>query len=381
MKRRSSTTLPATVPSASVTPLIEAAWETTMKALGGIGAFALFLPAFATAADYPAPKQGEWTARDFKFHTGEVLPEVKLHYTTIGEPSGVPIVVLHGTSSSAAAMLGPGFAGELFGPGKPLDASKYYIIIPDALGHGRSSKPSDGLKTKFPQYDYSDMVDAQYRLVSEGLGIRHVRLIIGNSMGGMNAWVWGERYPGYMDALVPMASQPAPMASRNWMLRRMMIESIKNDPEYNNGNYTTQPHSLKYASTFFGIATSGGTLNYQKEAPTRELADKFVDARLSAPFSADANDFLWQWGSSADYDPAPGLEKIEAWVLAINSADDERNPPETGIEVEALKRVKNARLYLIPASDRTGGHSTTGNARFYQQQLEQFLQSAPRREM
>jgi homoserine O-acetyltransferase/O-succinyltransferase len=345
------------------------------------GMFISFLPAALMAADFPAPKQGEWTARDFKFHTGEVLPEVKLHYTTIGEPSGTPVVVLHGTGGSAAAMLGPTFAGQLFGPGQPLDASKYYIVIPDALGHGRSSKPSDGLKTTFPQYDYSDMVDAQYRLLCEGLGIRHVRLVIGNSMGGMNTWVWGERYPGYMDALVPMASQPTPMSSRNWMLRKMMIESIRNDPEYNNGNYTSQPHSLKYAATFFAIATSGGTLNYQKQAPTRDLADKFVDARLSAPFSADANDFLWQWGSSADYDPAPGLEKIEARVLAINSADDERNPPETGIEVEALKRVKSSRLYLIPASDQTSGHLTTGNARFYKQELREFLETVPRREM
>jgi homoserine O-acetyltransferase len=352
-----------------------------MKLSLGVSAFVLLLPTALPAADYPAAKQGEWTARDFKFHTGEVLPEIKLHYTTIGEPSGTPIVVLHGTGGSAAAMLGPTFADELFGPGQPLDASKNYIIVPDALGHGRSSKPSDGLKTKFPQYDYSDMVDAQYRLLSEGLGIHHVRLIIGNSMGGMNAWVWGERYPGYMDALVPMASQPTPMASRNWMLRRMMIESIRNDPEYNNGNYTIQPHSVKYAATFFGIATAGGTLSYQKQAPTRDLADKLVDARLSAPFSADANDFLWQWGSSADYDPAPGLEKIDARVLAINSADDERNPPETGVEVDALKRVKNGRLYLIPASEQTGGHLTTGNARFYKQQLQEFLQTVPRREM
>jgi homoserine O-acetyltransferase/O-succinyltransferase len=353
----------------------------TMRAASVVGVFALGLSAAAMAADYPAPKQGEWIARDFKFHTGEVLPEVKLHYTTIGEPSGTPIVVLHGTGGSAAGMLGPTFAGELFGPGQPFDASKHYIVIPDALGHGRSAKPSDGLKTKFPQYDYSDMVDAQYRLLSEGLGIRHVRLVIGNSMGGMNTWLWGERYPGYMDALVPMASQPAPMASRNWMLRRTMIETIRNDPEYNNGNYTTQPHSLKYAAVFFGIATSGGTLSYQKQAPTRELADKSVDARLSGPNSVDANDFLWQWASSADYDPAPSLDKVEAWVLAINSADDERNPPETGIEVEALKHVKHGKLYLIPASDQTSGHGTTGNARFYKQQLEEFLQTVPRREM
>jgi len=221
------------------------------------------------------------------------------------------------------------------------------------------------------------MVDAQYRLLSEGLGIRHVRLIIGNSMGGMHVWVWGERYPHYADALVPMASQPTAMASRNWMLRRMMLEIIRNDPDYNNGNYVNQPRALKYARAFYGIATAGGTLNYQKQAPTRELADKIVDARLAAAVDADANDFLWQWGSSFDYDAAPGLEKIEAWVLAINSADDERNPPETGIMAEAIKRVKNGKLYLIPASDQTSGHATTSNAKFYKQQLQEFLETVP----
>lgn len=246
------------------------------------------------AADYPSPAQGDWIARDFKFHTGEVMPELRLHYTTIGKPSGIPVVVLHGTGGSAQSMLTPAFAGELFGPGQPLDTEKYYIILPDALGHGTSSKPSDGLKTKFPQYNYADMVDAQYRLVAEGLGIKHVRMVIGNSMGGMNVWLWGEKYPGYMDALVPMASQPTAMASRNWMLRRIMLESIRQDPEYADGNYTKQPHSVKTASAFFAFATAGGTLNYQKQAPTRAQADKIVDARLAAPMTADANDFVWQ---------------------------------------------------------------------------------------
>jgi len=351
----------------------------SMKLFRAFSVLAFAVPSIALAADYPAPKQGEWIARDFMFHTGEVLPEVKLHYTTIGEPTGAPVVALHGTGQSAAAVLFPPFADELFGPGQPLDATKYYIIIPDALGHGRSSKPSDSLKAKFPQYDYADMVDAQYRLLSEGLGIRSVRLIIGNSMGGMHVWVWGERYPGYMDALVPMASQPTAMASRNWMLRRMMLETIRNDPDYNDGNYAIQPRALKYASISYGIATAGGTLNFQNQAPTRELADKIVDTRLAAPIATDANDFLWAWGSSSDYDPAPGLEKIKAWVLAINSADDERNPPETGITVEAMKRVKNGKLYLIPASDQSSGHLTTGNARFYKQELQEFLQMVPRR--
>jgi homoserine O-acetyltransferase len=347
-----------------------------------IAALAFALPSITVvAADYPAPKQGQWIAPEFKFHTGEVLRDVKLGYTTVGDPTGIPVVVLHGTGGSAGNMLTPAFADELFGPGQPLDATKYYIVIPDAIGHGKSSKPSDGLKTRFPKYNYADMVDAQYRLLSEGLGIGHVRLIIGNSMGGMNTWLWGERYPSYMDALVPMASQPTAMASRNWMLRRMMLETIRNDPDYRNGDYTSQPHSMKFATVFYGIATSGGTLNHQKQAPTREQADKLVDARLAAATTADANDFLWQWGSSADYDPAPELEKIEAWVLLINAADDERNPPETGLTDAAVKRIRNGKLHLIPASDQTSGHGTTANARFYKEQLQEFLQMAPRRAM
>ncbi len=343
---------------------------------------ALALVSFAAiAANYPAPKEADWIARDFKFHTGEVLPALRLHYTTIGEPSGQPVLVLHGTSGSAASMLTADFAGQLFGPGQPLDAAKYFIIIPDSIGHGKSSKPSDGLKAKFPQYDYADMVDAQYRLLTEGLGLRHVRLIIGNSMGGMHAWLWGEKYSGYMDALVPMASQPTAMASRNWMLRRMLLELIRNDPEYQDGNYTKQPRFLKLASVFFGIATAGGTLNYQKLAPTRDQADQLVDARLAAPTNTDANDYIWAWNSSADYDAAPGLERIEASVLAINSADDERNPPESGLEEAALRRVKNGKLYLIPASSDTRGHLTTAMARFYTQQLQELLSTAPQRAM
>src|SRR6476646_8806363 len=335
----------------------------------------------AFAADYPAPKQGEWVARNFKFHTGDTMPELRLHFTTIGEPTGQPVLVLHGSGGSAASMLTATFGGELFGPRQPLDAAKYYIVIPDALGHGKSAKPSDGLKTKFPRYDFADMVDAQYRLLSEGLGIRHVRLIIGNSMGGMNAWLWGQKYPGYMDALVPMASQPTAMASRSWMLQRMMLEIVRNDPDYNNGNYVTQPRLMKIASVFFGIATAGGTLNYQSLAPTREKADELVDMRLAAAATADANDLLWQWGSSADYDASPGLEKIDAAVLAINAADDERNPPETGLMARAMQRIKNGRLYLILTSDETSGHLTTGHAKFYKQVLQRLLDAVPRRAM
>jgi homoserine O-acetyltransferase len=342
----------------------------------------LFLWASAAfAADYPAPKQAEWVAKDFRFHTGEVMSAVRLHYTTVGDPSGEPALVLHGTAGSALNMLTPAFAGELFGPGQPLDAAKYYIIIPDALGHGKSAKPSDGMKTAFPKYDYDDMADAQYRLVTEGLGIRHLRVVLGNSMGGMHAWIWGTRYPAMMDALVPMASQPTEMAARNWMMRRMLVESVRGDPGYNAGNYTTQPPMMKYASVMFGIATAGGTLAYQMQAPTGAAADKNVDDRLKAPFVADANDFIYQWESSRGYNPSAGLEKIEAAVLAINAADDERNPPETGLMDGAMARIRNARLLLIPASTESRGHLTTGAARFYKQQLQEFLQNVPKRTM
>jgi homoserine O-acetyltransferase/O-succinyltransferase len=334
----------------------------------------------AVAADYPAPKQSDWIAKDFKFHTGETM-ELKLHYTTIGDPSGQPVLVLHGSGGSAANMLTPTFAGELFGPGQPLDASKYYIVLPDGLGHGKSSKPSDGLKTKFPKYDYTDMVDAQYRLATEGLGIKHFRLVIGNSMGGMHAWIWAERYPDMMDAVVPMASQPTPMAARNWMMRRMMLETIRNDPDYNDGNYTTQPRMMKYAVNMFQIATGGGTLGYQTLAPTTAKADQMIDERLATPITADANDFVYQWEASHDYDPSNNLERVEATVLAINAADDERNPPETGVTEAAIKRIKNARLYLIPASTATRGHLTTGNAKFYNEQLRKLLEAVPQHAM
>jgi homoserine O-acetyltransferase len=232
-----------------------------MKLVQAVLVALFFLPSLGWAADYPAPRPGDWVARDFKFHTGETMPELKLHYLTIGDPSGMPVLVLHGTGGSAASMLTPAFAGELFGPGQPLDAAKYYIIIPDAVGHGASSKPSDGLKAKFPHYDYDDIVDAHYRLLTEGLGVHHLRLIIGNSMGGMNSWVWGERYPAFMDALAPMASQPTAMSGRNWILRRMLLETVRNDPDYRNGDYTSQPRSMKYANALFGAATAGGTLN------------------------------------------------------------------------------------------------------------------------
>jgi homoserine O-acetyltransferase len=341
--------------------------------------FLAVFPLLAKAEDYPAPREGDWIAPSFTFHTGQTLAKVRLHYLTIGDSKNPAVLVLHGTFQVAASMLTPRFAGKLFGPGQPLDATKYFIVLPDGLGVGKSTKPSDGLRANFPEYDYADMVSAQYRMVTEGLGVQHLRLVIGNSMGGMQTWLWGEMYPERMDALVPMASQPTEMSARNWMMRRMLVESIKQDPAWDHGNYMVQPPSLRLANVMFSIATNGGTLAYQALAPTHAKADKMVDDLLAAPVSGDANDFIYQWGASADYNAAPGLDRIQAPVLAINSADDERNPPETGTMQASLAQMKHASLLLIPASAETRGHGTTGIAAFYDRQLGAFMQDTARR--
>jgi homoserine O-acetyltransferase len=330
------------------------------------------------AADYPSPKEGSWVVRDFRFQTGEVLPELRLHYTTVGAPTGEPVLILHGTTGSGTGMLTPAFAGELFGPGQPLDASRYYIVLPDAIGTGKSSKPSDGLRASFPRYNYDDMVHAQYRLVTEHLGVRHLRLVLGNSMGGMQTWIWAQKYPDFMDVAVPMASLPTEMSGRNWMMRRLIIDSIRNDPEWVNGNYTKQPRSLQFASVFYGAATNGGNQRLYKATPTREKADQLLSQRLTAPFRGDANDHLYQWEASRDYKASSDLERIQAALLAINSADDERNPPELGLLDREIKRVKNGRVLLIPSSEQTAGHGTTAQATFWKQHLADLLQSVPR---
>ncbi len=330
------------------------------------------------AAQYPEPREATWVARDFRFHSGEVMPELRLGYLTIGEPSGTPVLVLHGTAGSSRSMVSPAFAGQLFGPGQALDAAKHYIIIPDVLGAGKSSKPSDGLRTRFPQFNYADILAAQHRLLTEGLGVRHVRLVIGNSMGGMLAWLWGVTHPNFMDAIVPMAAQPTAMSGRNWMLRRMMIETIRRDPAYQGGNYSSQPASLSLAFLFFNIATNGGSQALQKSTPTRAAADAILDQRLAQPASADANDLIYMYEASRDYDPEPMLGRIRARVLAINSADDERNPHETGLMAAAMARIPNARLLLIPGSTETAGHGTAGQARFWREELAGFMQELPK---
>jgi homoserine O-acetyltransferase/O-succinyltransferase len=344
-----------------------------MVRIAWLAALLLLLSPPLKAAEYPAPQQADWVAPEFQFHTGEVLHNLRLHYTTIGARTGQPVLIIHGTAGSGTGMLTPAFAGELFGPGQPLDARKYFIILPDALGAGKSAKPSDGLRGKFPHYDYADMVLAEYRLVTEGLGIHHLRLVLGNSMGGMHVWLWGVTYPGFADKLVPMASQPTAMAARNWMLRKLMIETVRQDPAYENGNYRQQPQSLRYAAVFYATATNGGTLGYQALAPTTAKADALVAARLDAPFPADANDWLYQWDASRDYDPSDRLERITADVLAINAGDDERNPAETGVTQRAMSHVTHGRLYVIPASAETRGHGTPMMAKFWKTQLESFL--------
>jgi homoserine O-acetyltransferase len=328
------------------------------------------------AASYPAPVEGDWVVHDFRFHMGETLPDLQLHYTTVGANSGAPVLILHGTNGTGTGFLRDSFAGELFGPGQPLDARTHYIILPDAIGSGKSSKPSDGMRMRFPRYTYDDMVRAQYRLVSERLGVRHLRLVLGTSMGGMHTWMWGEMYPGFMDALMPLASMPVEVAGRNWMLRRMLIDAIRNDPEWKDGNYEKQPGGFQRARVYFGVATTGGTQAIYTSWPTREKADAELDRRLAQPPAGDANDVLYELEAARDYNAAPDLEKIQARLFAVNSADDERNPAELGIMEREIKRVKNGRYILIPTGPETRGHGTTGNAKLWTPWLTELLGGA-----
>ena len=319
----------------------------------------------AQAASYPAPAEGDYVMRDFAFASGEVLPELKLHYATLGSPvrdgSGMitnAVLLLHGTGGRGGAFLTEQFAGTLFGPGQPLDAQRYYLILPDAIGTGKSSKPSDGLRARFPHYTYEDMVKAQYRLLEEHLRVGHLRLIIGTSMGCMHAWLWAETYPGFMDALLPMACRPVPIAGRNRLQRRLMMDAIRNDPDYRNGNYEKQPRGLFVALEMNFIATASAE-KLQRRAPTAQATDKLMEEAVRERLATtDANDYLYQWDASRTYDPSRDLEKIQAKVVAINSADDEVNPPELGVMEREIARMRDARYILIPAGEKTIGHRT-----------------------
>src|SRR6185312_6439473 len=343
----------------------------------------LFAAALATSAADAAParqeirQEGDFVIRDFRFHTGETLPELKQHYVTLGDPKNPAVLVLHGTNGNGAGLLNANFGGELFGPGQPLDAARHFIILPDCIGAGKSSRPSDGLRMKFPRYSYDDMIAAQHRLLIDHLHVRHLKLVMGNSMGGMLTWMWGEAYPDFMDGLVPLASTPTAMASRNWAMRRLLIETIKADPAFQGGNYTQQPAALKYANAFFSVGTSGGDQGWQARAGTHAEADRLVDGMLAAAPGGDANDTIYAFDASRDYDPEPGLSRIKARVLAVNSADDERNPHETGVMARLMERLmgrlSGARYYLIPSSTTTRGHGTTGQAALWKAELAAWL--------
>lgn len=339
----------------------------------------------ARAADYPAPVQGDVLLKDFRFASGEKLPELRIHYRTIGKPvrdaHGTvtnAVLITHGTGGSSQQFLRPEFAGELFRAGGVLDASRYYIILTDGIGHGQSSKPSDGLRMRFPHYGYNDMVDAQYRALQEGLKVNHLRLVMGTSMGGMQSWVWGERYPGFMDALMPLASLPTQIAGRNRVWRRIVMDAIRNDPEWKGGDYSAQPQSLRTAQQMLYFMGSNPVLR-QQQAPTLAAADAELDAYVKATLpNADANDLLYQVGASHDYDPGPGLDRIAATLVAVNSADDLINPPELGILEREIKRVKDGRAIVLPLTPDTRGHGSHTVAKLWQSYLKDLLERAPR---
>jgi homoserine O-acetyltransferase/O-succinyltransferase len=332
------------------------------------------------------PKRGQYVIQDFQFKSGETLKELRLAYRTFGEPrrdeQGVvrnAVLVMHGTTGSSASLMRPEFVNELFGPGQPLDATKYYIILPDAIGHGQSSKPSDGLRAKFPRYGYRDMVEAQYRLLTEGLKVNHLRLVMGTSMGGMHTWLWGSTYPEFMDALLPLASLPAQISGRNRVWRRIVIDAIRHDPAWENGDYTKPPNSLRTAAEMLFLM-SNNPVQRQKESPTREQADQQLDQFVNRTTRGmDANDVLYALESSGDYDPGPGLEKIRAPLLAINFADDLINPPELGILEAETKRVKRGRAIVVPLGDQTRGHGTHTLAAVWKQHLVQFLHESEKK--
>ncbi|HSP45220.1 MAG TPA: alpha/beta fold hydrolase [Chthoniobacterales bacterium] len=345
----------------------------------------LAVPVVLRGAEYPAPTEGDYLIHDFKFTSGETMPELKIHYRTIGKPlkddKGVvqnAVLITHGTTGSGAQFIRPEFAGELFGAGQPLDATKFFIVLPDGIGHGKSSKPSDSMHAKFPRYGYVDMVGAQFRLLTDGLGVNHARLIMGTSMGGMHTWLWGSAHPEFMDALMPLASLPTQICGRNRAWRRMVIDAIRNDPEWKGGDYSAQPQSLRTAAEMLWLMSSNPVLR-QKEtgtlAKTDEVLDKFVADYLKA---GDANDMLYALEASRDYDPGPGLEKIRAPLLAINSADDLINPPELGILEREIKRVPKGRAVVIPLSDKTRGHGSHTVAALWKTELEALLKQSER---
>jgi homoserine O-acetyltransferase len=339
----------------------------------------------AQAAPYPEPVHGDFVLLDFRFASGEVIPELRLHYFTLGTPARNgngritnAVLLLHGTNGQGTGFLTDSFAGELFGSGQPLDATRWYIIVPDGIGHGKSSKPSDGLRAKFPRYGYADMIEAQYRLVTEGLGVDHLRLIVGVSMGGMHGWMLAEKYPEFMDALLPLVCLPVQISGRNRMERRLIVDAIRNDPEWKGGDYDKQPQGLITALRMVAIS-AGSTKQFYLEARTQEATDRLLDRMVQQRMqNADANNLLYAWDASRDYDPASDLGRISAPVMAVNFEDDERNPPELGIMERAIKRVAHGTYVLVPAGERTRGHVSPGDATLWKDYLLDLLARSKR---
>jgi homoserine O-acetyltransferase len=330
-------------------------------------------------AIWPNQREGDFVLKDYVFESGETLPELKLHDTTLGTPRrnaageiDNAVLLLHGTSGTGKNWLLPSLADELFGAGQPLDAARYFIVMPDGIGRGGSSKPSDGLRAKFPHYRYRDIIASQHRLLTEHLGIRHLRLVLGSSMGGMQCWMWGGMYPGFMDALVPIASQPVEISGRNWISRRIAIEAIRNDPGWNEGNYTTRPVHYVRTAPFASLMTEN-VVRLQEMGSTREAADALYRQWVANVAKGDANDQLYATEAVMDYDPAPLLGKITAKLLAINFADDAVNPPELGVVEPAIRQIPGARFVLVPASAETHGHFTHLRAAIWKPHLAAFL--------
>ena len=351
-------------------------------------ALAMFAPVASSngaedVGPLPQRQEGTFVAHEFKFQSGEILLELKLGYTTLATPqrdsSGNitnAVLLLHGTSHTGANWLAPSLAEALFREGQPLDAGKYYLILADSIGLGRSAKPSDGLKTKFPHYGYRDMVDAQYRLVTVGLGVQHLRLVLGYSMGGMHTWVWAERYPDMMDGAVALTSQPVEISGRNLLVRRLITEAIRNDPDWNGGNYTTPPTRFASVVPVLTIMVDSVT-HLQEVAPTRQKANAFYEQIVQGAKRLDANDYLYRWEASADYNPQPDLEKIKARFLAINFADDLLNPPELKVVEREMPRVKHGSHVLIPAGEKSLGHYNQSQGALWGPYVAEFLTQLP----
>jgi homoserine O-acetyltransferase len=330
----------------------------------------------------PGESEGEFIVKDFRFKSGEVLPDLRLHYATLGHPhrnaAGAidnAVLLLHSTGGSTTELFADTFSDALYGAGSPLDLAKFYIVIPDAIGHGKSSKPSDGLRAHFPHYDYEDMVGAQYRLVTQKLGINHLVLVLGLSMGGMQTWLWGERYPDMMDTLMPISALPVEIAGRNRLWRRIVIEAIRNDPEWKNGNYVEQPHGYSRIVPLIVMMVTSPVRLYE-QYPTRAATDAFYDQLIQRALKSDANDRLYQYEASRDYNPAPDLEKIEARLLAIVFADDQINSPEIAALEREMPRVRNGRYWIVPPGPASNGEGDNNNAYIWRTRLEDLLRSA-----